>query len=150
MSEGSDASSRSRDGSLTNIFDDEERGRDGAAEGLPFDADEMAGFIEDDETQSERGAGSDSDDGDDARRRKRREKQKAKESRGRAKGGRRAGFGAGFVEGITAEAWQEVTDVFGNGQDYAFALDDEEDDEKEAKGLQDVREPEPGSNETSS
>lgn len=117
---------------MTNIFADDDD-RAGAGDGLPFDADEMAGFIEDDETQSERGA-SDSDEDEDTRR-KRRDRKRASDKRG--KGGRRAGFGAGFVEGITAEAWQEVTDVFGNGQDYAFALEDDDEDEK-AKELKDV------------
>ncbi|GAA5895333.1 hypothetical protein JCM5296_002378 [Sporobolomyces johnsonii] len=46
----------------------------------------------------------------------------------------------GRVEGITAEAWQEVEEVFGNGQDYAWAMEDDEDD-KEDKELKDIFEP---------
>lgn len=44
----------------------------------------------------------------------------------------------GRVEGMTAEAWGEVAEVFGNGQDYAWAMeiDDEEDDKP--KELKDV------------
>ena len=42
-----------------------------------------------------------------------------------------------MVEGIGQEAWQEVTDVFGNGQDYAYALEEDEvvEEEKELKDV---------------
>lgn len=135
---------------MTNIFDDGEGdlddaasggrgGYDGAGGAELFDADEMAGFIEDD-TQSESSGrhGSSSDDEGDRAARKQAKKKARQAEKSRAKGkGRRAGFGAGFVEGITAEAWQEVTDVFGNGQDYAYALEEEGDDKGE-KELKDV------------
>lgn len=137
-SDASDASGPT--GDLNNIFDDDERGGDEDRYGGQelFDADEMAGFIEDD-TQSESSGrhGSGSEDEDDrAARKAMKKKQRQKEkTKGR---GRRAGFGAGFVEGITAEAWQEVTDVFGNGTDYAYALEDDAENQGE-KELKDVR-----------
>ncbi|GAA5857832.1 hypothetical protein JCM8547_005996 [Rhodosporidiobolus lusitaniae] len=120
-------------------------GRGGAgAEGL-FDADEMAGFIEDDEDDSDGsrgggGGGSDSDESGGARRRrkekKRRERKEARKKRG-------MGMGMGRVEGITAEAWGEVAEVFGNGQDYAWAMEDEEEEggEDKVKELKDIFEP---------
>lgn len=94
----------------------------------------MAGFIEDDSQSDSSGRhGSDSDDD-----RPRKHKPK-KQSRGsKPKGPGRSGFGASMVEGITAEAWQEVTDVFGNGTEYADALQDDADG-MEDKALRDVR-----------
>lgn len=121
---------------LVNIFNDDEGEGDGDAGGVEnlFDADEMAGFIEDDtDDDSQRGSDEDSDDG--ARRRKRKEKQKKKESR---KQGGRKGFGMGSVEGITAEAWQEVAEVFGTGQDYAWAMEEDEQTGGKEKDLKDV------------
>ncbi|CEQ42697.1 SPOSA6832_04539 [Sporobolomyces salmonicolor] len=78
---------------------------------------------------------SDEDRDDRAARRKRKDK-KRKER----KAGGRKGFDMGMVEGITAEAWQEVAEVFGNGQDYAWAMEDDEDN-KEDKELKDIFEP---------
>lgn len=138
---GSGSGSGSEKEDLTNIFDEERRG--GAEveyddEGEMTFADEMAGFIEDD-TQSDsstggRGAraGSGSDSDRDRNRRSKPSKSKSKSKpKSRGKGRRGAGFGASFVEGITAEAWQEVTDVFGNGGEYAFALEVDEGEEGE-------------------
>ena len=108
---------------LDQIFDDD-IGGDGFNQ-----QDEMAGFIEDDEESD--GSGSDAG----ARRRqaeRRKEKQKAKKvSTGRG------GFGAGMGENLSAEAWQEVTDVFGNGKDYEEAMEEEVEaaDEKELKDV---------------
>ncbi|GAA5929376.1 chromatin-remodeling histone chaperone SPT6 [Sporobolomyces koalae] len=120
---------------LVNIFNDDE-GDAAGVENL-FDADEMAGFIEDDTDESGRGSDEDSDEGE--RRRRRKEKQKKRDSR---KQGGRKGFGMGSVEGITAEAWQEVAEVFGTGQDYAWAMEeDEEDSTKKEKNLKDIFEP---------
>jgi len=119
---------------LVNIFDDDDRDA-GGVENL-FDADEMAGFIEDDtDDDSARGSGDDSDEEASNRRRKRKEKQKKRESR---KTGGRKGFGMGSVEGITAEAWQEVAEVFGTGQDYAWAMEEEEEKGAKEKDLKDV------------
>ncbi|GAA5879533.1 hypothetical protein JCM1840_003438 [Sporobolomyces johnsonii] len=120
-------------GGLNDIFNDDE----GDVQGVEnlFDADEMAGFIEDDSDESARSGASDEDSDDRAARRKRKDK-KRKER----KAGGRKGFGMGMVEGITAEAWQEVAEVFGNGQDYAWAMEDDE-DAKEDKELKDIFEP---------
>lgn len=106
---------------INNIFDD-----DAGGNALPFDQDEMAGFIEDD-TQSE-GSGSESG---------RRDASRQKQKKPQKSTSRRSGFGAGSIEGITAEAWQEVTDVFGNGKDYEYALEDEPEVQEE-KALKDV------------
>lgn len=94
----------------------------------------MAGFIEDDSDDSEGRHGSDSED--DRAARKRDKKQKKRQGKSHAP--RRSGFGASMVEGITQEAWQEVTEVFGNGYDYSYALDDEP-EAGEEKALKDVR-----------
>lgn len=135
VSAGSDGSpSNNRD--LVNIFNDDEGEGDGDIGGVEnlFDADEMAGFIEDDtDEDSARGSDEDSDEG--ARRRKRKEKQKKREQR---KAGGRKGFGMGSVEGITAEAWQEVAEVFGTGQDYLWAMEEDEEDRVKEKDLKDV------------
>ncbi len=96
----------------------------------------MAGFIEDDsQSDSDGGRARASEDDDERRARRRREKKE----RRKGKGARRAGFGSSMVEGIGQEAWQEVTDVFGNGQDYAYALEEDEvvEDEKELKDVSD-------------
>ena len=42
-------------------------------------------------------------------------------------------FGGGKV-GIDPEAWDEIHDIFGNGEDYAWALAAEEEEEEEKKG----------------
>ncbi|GAA5947807.1 hypothetical protein JCM3765_001092 [Sporobolomyces pararoseus] len=136
VSADSGSPSNSRD--LVNIFDDEGEGEGdaGGVENL-FDADEMAGFIEDDtDDDSARGSDEDSDEG--ARRRKRKEKQKKRDQR---KAGGRKGFGMGSVEGITAEAWQEVAEVFGTGQDYAWAMEEDEETQPKEKNLKDIFEP---------
>lgn len=113
---------------LDQIFDDDMGEQGGFDQG-----DEMAGFIEDDEESD--GSGSDAG----ARRRKaerRKEKQKAKKATTA-----RGGFGAGMGENLTAEAWQEVTDIFGNGKDYEEAMEEEIEaaDEKELKDVSDFR-----------
>lgn len=93
----------------------------------------MAGFIEDDSQSDSSGRHGSSEDEEERQQRRRLKKTKAPK-----KAVRRSVFGAGIVEGITGEAWSEVTEVFGNGQDYGFALDDEVED-KEEKGLKDAR-----------
>lgn len=49
------------------------------------------------------------------------------------------GFNLGMMEGLTPEMWNEVTEVFGNGADYAWALEEDAEDKPE-RGLKDVRE----------
>ncbi|GAA6054598.1 hypothetical protein JCM3770_000071 [Rhodotorula araucariae] len=142
-SDGGSPARGGRSGDLQDIFaDDDERAGaddDGGIEGL-FDADEMAGFIEDDTDESRSEAG-DSDEDDEARRQRRREK-KARQKADRKKR-RGAGLGMmGRVEGITQEAWQEVAEVFGNGQDFAWAMEDDDDEAKDGKKeLKDIFEP---------
>lgn len=119
---GSPDSAASEPENLENIFDD-----DGERNGIAFDQDEMAGFIEDD-TQSE-ASGS-----EDERRRAAARKKKSKDA-SRSKG--RGGI-ASSGEGLTAEAWQEVQDLFGNGKDYESAMEEDADDQQE-KRLEDVR-----------
>ncbi|GAA6032318.1 hypothetical protein JCM8097_008116 [Rhodosporidiobolus ruineniae] len=151
---GSADSSAPRGGDLEDIFNDDDgrdrasssrkggRGGDRGVEAL-FDADEMAGFIEDDtdeDDEDRRGGGSSDEDEDEDSRRRRRERKK-RERREQAK--QRRSMGMGRVEGITAEAWSEVAEVFGDGQDYAWAMGDE-DEEGEAdkpKELKDIFEP---------
>ncbi|GAA5911597.1 hypothetical protein JCM6882_008048 [Rhodosporidiobolus microsporus] len=168
-SPSSDASGSPRNtGDLNDIFndddDDEPRGasssrRGGAGgdagagiEGL-FDADEMAGFIEDDsddDDDSRRGGSSpdDSDEDADSRRRRKEKKRRAKKEEARKRRQQRSGMGLGGmgrVEGITAEAWGEVAEVFGNGMDYAWAFEEEGEEEgageDKGKELKDIFEP---------
>lgn len=99
----------------------------------------MAGFIEDD-TQSDSSGrhGSDgSEDEDDRTARRNKKKQDKKKQKAKPRTARRSGFSAGMVDGISAETWNDVTDVFGNGQDYSFALEEQE-DMHEDKELKDV------------
>ena len=122
---------------LSNLFDD----GDVAPVDRPelFDDDEMAGFIEDD-TQSDSSGrhGSDgSEDEDDRTARRNKKKQEKKKQKAKPRTARRSGFSAGMVDGISAETWNDVTDVFGNGQDYSFALEEQE-DMHEDKELKDV------------
>ncbi|GJN91007.1 hypothetical protein Rhopal_004021-T1 [Rhodotorula paludigena] len=106
-----------------------------------FDADEMAGFIEDDTDESSRSEAGDSDEDDEARRARRREKKERRRDE-RTKRRQRGFAFAGRVEGITQEAWLEVAEVFGNGMDYAWAMEDDDDDEKDQKKeLKDIFEP---------
>ncbi|BGP40634.1 Transcription elongation factor spt6 [Rhodotorula kratochvilovae] len=142
-SDGGSPARGGRSGDLQDIFaDDDERAGgddDGGIEGL-FDADEMAGFIEDDTDESRSEAG-DSDEDDEARRQRRRDK-KAKQKADRKKR-RGAGLGMmGRIDGITQEARQEVAEVFGNGQDFAWAMEDDDEEDKDGKKeLKDIFEP---------
>lgn len=100
----------------------------------------MAGFIEDDtdESRSEAGDSDEDREGDRAARKGRKKRDERRKRAEKAGARRRGGFAMGRVEGMTAEAWGEVAEVFGNGQDYAWAMeiDDEEDDKP--KELKDV------------
>ena len=99
----------------------------------------MAGFIEDDSQSDSSGRhGSDSDDGERRQKKRRDKKRKAAMQAQKPKGPGRTGFGP-RTAGISAEAWQEVTDVFGDGTDYADALDGPVNgNEDRDKGLKDV------------
>lgn len=138
---GDDAASPPR--GLNDIFADDDAAAD-QVENL-FDADEMAGFIEDDsddDAEARSQAGDSDEDRDDARERRNR-KQKERERR-KAEGAakrRRGGLGGGRLEGVSVEAWQEVAEVFGNGQEYAWAMEDEDEDEPKPKDLKDIFEP---------
>ncbi|BGP25171.1 transcription elongation factor SPT6 [Rhodotorula toruloides] len=136
-SPGDDTSARAPRG-LQDIFADEDAGPAAGVENL-FDADEMAGFIEDDTDESRSEAG-DSDEDRAARkgRKKRDERRKRAETAGAR---RRGGFAMGRVEGMTAEAWGEVAEVFGNGQDYAWAMELDDEEEDKPKELKDIFEP---------
>ncbi|KAF8625819.1 hypothetical protein AX15_005199 [Amanita polypyramis BW_CC] len=74
-----------------------------------------------------------------AREERRREKRQEQERRKRARGVRPE------VEGIDANAWDELHDVFGDGLDYDWALDDDdveyEEEQKPEMKLADVFEP---------
>lgn len=133
-SAGSDASETSVRG-LRDIFADEGLGGADAAE--PYDGDEMDGFIEDDESDSSGGRqGSDAESEGERRVRKAKEKKKKRLAAPKRKA-QRGGFGAGYLQGMSQEMQDEVAEVFGNGMDYAFALemDDEQVVEKELKDV---------------
>ncbi|GAA6018754.1 hypothetical protein JCM10207_005567 [Rhodosporidiobolus poonsookiae] len=156
-SDGGSGSPRHAPGDLRDIFndvdDDDEpraasggrRGSGGAGAGIEnlFDADEMAGFIEDDTDESRSDGGGSDEDGDDSdagERRRRRKEKKRRERKEQAR--KRRGLGMGRVEGINAEAWGEVAEVFGNGMEYAWAMEDEDEEEGEkGKELKDIFEP---------
>ena len=69
-------------------------------------------------------------------RRARQQKQKARLQGAKQRGaGRKAGFGAaaamaassGSLTGINREAWEEISEIFGNGDDFAWAMEEEDD-----------------------
>ncbi|WFD25267.1 Transcription elongation factor spt6 [Malassezia nana] len=97
---------------LAHIFDDEDAG------GAPADPyeDELDDFIEDDEDDAEfTGL---NEEQREARRRERREERRQARMSGARVDPRKAG--------LDLEAWDEVHDIFGNGEDYAWALEDDE------------------------
>ncbi|KAG6874201.1 hypothetical protein C0995_003747 [Termitomyces sp. Mi166 len=113
---------------IQRIWDDERRGEE-------YD-DEMDDFIEDDE-EEEGGLPMD----ERAREERRREKRQEQERRKRARGA------VPELAGIDANAWDEIHDVFGDGHEYDWALEgedevpyDEEQDKPDMK-YQDVFEP---------
>ncbi|KAG5728025.1 Transcription elongation factor SPT6 [Termitomyces sp. T112] len=113
---------------IQRIWDDERRGEE--------DYDEMDDFIEDDE-EEEGGPPMD----ERAREERRREKKQEQERRKRARGA------VPELAGIDANAWDEIHDVFGDGHEYDWALEgedevpyDEEQDKLDMK-YQDVFEP---------
>lgn len=97
----------------------------------------MDGFIEDDESDSSGGRqGSDAESEGERRVRKAKEK-KMKRLAAPKRKAQRGGFGAGYLEGMSQAVQDEVAEVFGNGNDYAFALemDDEQVGDKELKDV---------------
>jgi transcription elongation factor SPT6 len=107
---------------LTDIFADDTVRR------FDQEDDEMADFIEDDE-----------DEGDGAAQ----QREKAPKASSAFRGAR-TGFG-GAAAGVSQEAWEEIQEIFGNGDDYRWAMDLEEDAEtqKAALKLEDVRQAPP-------
>lgn len=104
--------------------------RTGGAAPAPLNyEDEMEDFIDDDESEADEGL---SDGEREERREERRRQRKAELEERRAKRGAGGGFDPGRA-GIDAEAWAELNDVFGDGTDYKFALDlDNEEGEGDA------------------
>ncbi len=80
--------------------------------------DDLDDFIEEDEDDEEM-QGLDEDERE-ARRQERREEKRRARMSGSAANPAKAG--------IDAEAWDEVHEIFGNGEDYAWALQDEDED----------------------
>ena len=123
---------------LAHIFDDDE----GADEGLPsaaaairranadreadagYDDDLLDDFIEEDE-EEEQYQGLDEEQREALRREKLEERRRARQS------GRRVDPAK---VGIDPEAWEEIHDIFGNGEDYAWALEVDEEAEEEREG----------------
>ncbi|KAG6900843.1 hypothetical protein C0993_009961 [Termitomyces sp. T159_Od127] len=113
---------------IQRIWDDERRGEE--------DDDEMDDFIEDDE-EEEGGPPLDERAREERRREKKQEQQRRKRARGAVP----------ELAGIDANAWDEIHDVFGDGHEYDWALEgdeevpyDEEQDKLDMK-YQDVFEP---------
>ncbi|WFC97997.1 Transcription elongation factor spt6 [Malassezia yamatoensis] len=121
------------DRDLAHIFDDEDDSeqlpsvagaiRDSLADPnrvADYDDDELDDFIEDDEDEEMLGL---DEEAREERRRERREER------------RRARLTGQRVDplkvGIDPEAWDEIHDIFGNGEDYAWALGEEDDEESE-------------------
>lgn len=139
-----------RDG-LAGIFDDDEDDVDAAYQrgAFPFGADEMAGFIEEDDDEDEEGIEDLDEEEREARRTLRRKERAREDKRNRmlgSKGGKRTGggsgggvFGTGAMAGIDNETWQEVIDVFGRGDEYEWAMDADDEKQTKKKELQDVR-----------
>ncbi|KAG6851027.1 hypothetical protein H0H93_004514 [Arthromyces matolae] len=102
---------------IQKIWDDERRGED--------DDEDMEDFIEDDE-EEEGGTLID----DKTREERRREKKQEQERRKRARGARPE------LAGIDANAWDEIHDIFGDGHEYDWALEGEDEvlyDEEQLK-----------------
>ena len=128
------ADERERD--LAHIFDDEDDGeqlpsvagaiRDSMADAsraADYDDDELDDFIEDDEDEEMQGL---DEEAREERRRERREERRRARLTGQRVDPQKVG--------IDPEAWDEIHDIFGNGEDYAWALAAEEEEEEEKKG----------------
>lgn len=119
-----------READLAHIFDDEEDDdalpsvagvlRAGMEESgrLDYDDDELDDFIEDDEDEEFQGL-------DEEQREERRKERREERRKARLSGARVDPLKAG----IDPEAWDEIHDIFGNGEDYAWALAEEDEEE---------------------
>ena len=134
------ASDAQRTDDLAHIFDDEEEDERGEGYGVsgaqPADYydDGLDDFIEDDEEDAEMGGLNEEER--EARRQERLEERRRARMSGARLDPRKAG--------MDLEAWDEVHDIFGNGEDYAWALeaDDEPAEEgKERMEYKDIFEP---------
>lgn len=105
--------------------------------------DEMEDFIDDDDDDSD--MSSVSDDEREARRERKRQERRAAQSSRRAG---KAQAADPTRAGIDQEAWEELNDIFGNGDDYAWAFkkgdreelrDMEEDDAEDEEGAAEGR-----------
>lgn len=101
---------------VSHIFDDRPRDNRGLGEDLDMDDDD--GFIDDDDDDL------DGDMGEEEREQLRQEKRRDVRERKRAMVHR--------PDGIDAGAWDEIFEVFGDGTDFDWALDDEDMDMEEA------------------
>ena len=110
---------------LAHIFDDED---DGAQQADYFD-DGLDDFIEDDEEDAEM-SGLNEEEREARRREKREDRRRARMSGARVDP-RKAG--------MDLEAWDEVHDIFGNGEDYAWALEADDEHAEEAKARMDYK-----------
>jgi hypothetical protein len=79
-----------------------------------MDLDDDEGFIDDDDDDE------DGEMGEEEREQRRREKRRSEKQRRKAMDARPE------LAGIDSSAWDEIYDVFGNGDDYDWALDDDE------------------------
>ena len=115
--------------SITNIFDDDDNaaGVDAsvlraAGHALYDDEDDMDDFIEEDPLTAEEAA-------------MKRERDRIRQERLK-----RAGKGTRMGAGVSKEVWEEIQDIFGNGTDYAWALEyDPNEGDKPEPTLRDVR-----------
>ncbi|CAO1630576.1 unnamed protein product [Parajaminaea phylloscopi] len=87
-----------------------------------YPEDDMDDFIDDDDDESDEEMDDMDEDEREERRRERRERKKAEKAARRAG---RGGFAGGMdpnKAGIDEDAWEEINDIFGDGQDYAWAF----------------------------
>ena len=119
------AGEEERTNELAHIFDDED---DGAQQADYFD-DGLDDFIEDDEEDAEM-SGLNEEEREARRREKREDRRRARMSGARVDP-RKAG--------MDLEAWDEVHDIFGNGEDYAWALEADDEHAEEAKARMDYK-----------
>lgn len=97
------------------IFDDARRGARNALDVDDIDIDDMDAFIDDDDDDD---AG---EMGEEERAQRRAEKRRSEAQRRKALDARPE------LAGIDPSAWDEIYDVFGNGDEYDWALDDDDD-----------------------
>ncbi|PWN28109.1 hypothetical protein BDZ90DRAFT_274452 [Jaminaea rosea] len=88
-----------------------------------YPEDDMDDFIDDDDDSDDAEAMADMDEEEkEERRREKRERKKAEKAARRAGRGRFAGGLDPNKAGIDEDAWEEINDIFGDGQDYAWAF----------------------------